>query len=157
MAKATEERAGGPAKATDRGGTRTHRVRGIGCLEGAGTSRPGPVVSVGAIYTVFGDLGDLLVAVNGETFRRPGRPCDRHPSKRRGAVAPHERMVAMAEGYLDYAQRNPNLWRALFAVALTDESDVPEWYLAALNGVAGADRRPPCGSCFPSWATKPFG
>lgn len=88
--------------------------------------------SVGAIYNVVGELHDLVVAVNGRTFLALGTHVTMSVEAA-GPTTPNAQMIAMAEGYLDYASKNPLLWRALFDVELTDESDVPEWYLAALD------------------------
>lgn len=88
--------------------------------------------SVGAIYNVFGTLDDLVLAVNGETFRALGG----HVLAAVEAEAqadPTERMIVMSEAYLDFASRNPQLWRALFDVQMSTAGDVPDWYLAALD------------------------
>ncbi|WP_179378036.1 TetR/AcrR family transcriptional regulator [Jannaschia marina] len=88
--------------------------------------------SVGSIYNVFGDMHDLVMAVNGQTFAALGS----HVTEAVTAAEtgdPTARMVVMAEAYLDYAAQHPLLWRALFDVPITAESDLPEWYLAALD------------------------
>jgi AcrR family transcriptional regulator len=74
--------------------------------------------SVGAIYNVFGDLNELSMAVNGETFKALGAHV-------LAGLAPHadapavDRLIAMSESYLDFASENPRLWRALFDISLT--------------------------------------
>ncbi|PWJ17402.1 TetR/AcrR family transcriptional regulator [Jannaschia seohaensis] len=88
--------------------------------------------SVGAIYNVFGDLDDLVLAVNGETFRALGAQVTAAVAKHAEAD-PAERMIVMSEAYLAYATENPLLWRALFDVNMRVDGDVPEWYLAALD------------------------
>ena len=104
--------------------------------------------SVGAIYTVFGDMRDLLVAVNGRTFRDLGA----HVAKAvatSGAETPHDRMIAMAGGYLDYAVAHPQRWRALFDIALTEADAPPDWYLVALDELL-AMIDAPLGELFPT-------
>ncbi len=87
--------------------------------------------SVGAIYTVCGDLDERAMAVNGETVKALGA----HVLD--GLVpfneaAPVDRMIAMSEAYLDFACQNPKRWRALFDISLT-RNDAPDWYLGALD------------------------
>ena len=86
--------------------------------------------SVGAIYNVFGDLKDLILAVNGETFAALGAHV--RASVPKGANPP-DQLIAMSETYLDFAQKNPRLWRALFDVEMQTDGHVPDWYLAALD------------------------
>ena len=103
--------------------------------------------SIGAIYNVFGEMQDLVVAVNAETFRDLGAAVT-EAVETSGAIDPVERMVAMAGGYLDFAAAHPLRWRALFDVPLTEESDVPDWYLAELDGLL-AIIDGPLGELFP--------
>ncbi len=88
--------------------------------------------AVGAIYNVFTDMPGLQLAVNGRTFARLG-------ARVTAAVAEHsdappvERLILMAKGYLAFAVENPKLWRALFEVEMTSDSEVPEWYMRDLG------------------------
>ncbi|MEL7184472.1 MAG: TetR/AcrR family transcriptional regulator [Pseudomonadota bacterium] len=90
--------------------------------------------SVGSIYNVFGDMRDLVMAVNGQTFLALGQEVTDRVAGEAGAT-PTDRMIAMAEGYLSFAAANPRLWQALFATELTHATDVPEWYLTALDNL----------------------
>lgn len=90
--------------------------------------------SVGSIYNVFGDMHDLVMAVNGQTFAALGTHVTQ-AVEASAASDPTERMIVMAEAYLDYATRQPSLWRALFDVPITEESDLPDWYLSALDNL----------------------
>ncbi|NRB00157.1 MAG: TetR/AcrR family transcriptional regulator [Rhodobacteraceae bacterium] len=88
--------------------------------------------AVGAIYNVFGHLDDLVLAVNGRTFLRLGAEAD---AALEGceSLPPQERLVRLAIAYLHFATENPNAWRSLFDVEMSTETDIPEWYLAALG------------------------
>ena len=88
--------------------------------------------AVGAIYNVFTDMPGLQLAVNGRTFARLGTRVTEAVAKQAKAP-PVDRLVIMAKGYLGFAVDDPNLWRALFEVEMTTDSEVPEWYLRDLS------------------------
>lgn len=104
--------------------------------------------SVGAIYNVFGDLNDLVMAVNGRTFRRLGQ----HVSASFDAdtLNPQEQLVAMGQGYLGFASENTLAWRALFDLQMSAEMNVPTWYLKELGAVFGLIATP-LRKLFPDW------
>ena len=87
--------------------------------------------SVGAIYTVFGDLEAIALAVNGRTFHRIGTSVSAAIAGR--TLPPRETLIALSHAYLHFAAANPRLWRALFDIKLTEDTQVPPWYLAELN------------------------
>ena len=90
--------------------------------------------AVGAIYNVFADMTALVLAVNGLTFARIGAEVG-------GAVAGHEdappeqRLILLARAYLNFADHNHHLWRALFDVDLPDNAEVPDWYRRDLKAL----------------------
>ena len=87
--------------------------------------------AVGAIYNVFGDMGEIIIAVNGRTFRSLGQKV---AASVRGAPPddPVEQLIAMSGAYLQFAIDNPKLWRTLFDIQMSNES-VPAWYLQELG------------------------
>ena len=87
--------------------------------------------SVGAIYNVFTDLTGLLLEVNGQTFERLGAAVSARVAASNGG--PTDKLVIMGHAYLDFATEDPNLWRALFAVEMTEGGAVPAWYLSELK------------------------
>lgn len=88
--------------------------------------------ALGAIYNVFGDLNDLFLAVNGQTFRRMGAfvAGELHA---RAPSDPLERLVMIGHAYLAFAAQNQNAWRALFDIEMSVDREVPEWYLSELR------------------------
>jgi AcrR family transcriptional regulator len=88
--------------------------------------------AVGAIYNVFTDMPGLQLAVNGRTFARLGARVTEAVAERADAP-PVERLIIMAKTYLAFAADDPKLWRALFEVEMTADSEVPEWYLQDLS------------------------
>ena len=97
--------------------------------------------SVGAIYTIFDDLQAITLAVNMRTFSNMGGEIMAKVRQAEGA-APPDRMIAMAHAYLDYAMRNPLRWKALFEVAMTRDSAIPDSYAAALRQLFGLISNP---------------
>ena len=87
--------------------------------------------AVGAIYNVFTDMPGLQLAVNGRTFARLGVRVSEAVAQQADAP-PVERLIIMAKTYLAFAADDPNLWRALFDVEMTADSQVPDWYMADL-------------------------
>ncbi|MEM9426979.1 MAG: TetR/AcrR family transcriptional regulator [Pseudomonadota bacterium] len=88
--------------------------------------------AVGAMYNVFTDMPGLQLAVNGRTFARLGKRVTRAVAEH-AHEPPEERLIIMAKSYLSFAADDPNLWRALFEVEMTADSEVPEWYLNDLG------------------------
>ncbi|MEM9438502.1 MAG: TetR/AcrR family transcriptional regulator [Pseudomonadota bacterium] len=88
-------------------------------------------ISVGAIYNVFGDIRELVLAVNGRTFKRIGETVGAASHAR--SPSPEQTLVALSTAYLHFAIDNRLLWRALFDVELTEESGIPDWYMAELG------------------------
>lgn len=134
MARDTQERRaalrarliGAARAAIEEGGLESLRARELAA---------GAECSVGAIYNAFGDLGGLAAAANGETFRELGAHVSR-AVEAAGAQPPTERLVTMSLAYLDYARAHPRRWRALFDLPVR-RGAVPDWYVAALDGVLG--------------------
>lgn len=122
-------------------------ANGIGAIKARALAQAAGC-SVGAIYNVFGDLDEIVIAVNGRTFAKLGRFVAESLVGKE-ALAPTERLVAMSYAYLDYAAAHPRLWRALFDVQMSTDMEVPEWYLQELNRLFGYIDGP-VRECFPT-------
>lgn len=83
--------------------------------------------ALGAIYNVFADLNQLVLAVNGRTFLRLGDQV-RRTVEAQPDPAPIAQLIAMAEGYRAFATENRNAWLALFDLRMSSDADVPDWY-----------------------------
>lgn len=97
--------------------------------------------AVGAIYNVFGDLNELIMAVNGRTFRQLGE----HVAAALDATpkdSPVEEMITMAHAYLDFAIANTQAWKTLFDLEMSTENDVPDWYMSELENLLMLIARP---------------
>lgn len=87
--------------------------------------------AVGAIYIAFGDLNQVVLAVNGRTFHRIGLAVG---SAIQGQnLTPKDTLIILSHAYLRFAAENPRLWRALFDVELTDDDALPDWYREELG------------------------
>lgn len=87
--------------------------------------------ALGAIYNVFGDLGDLVLAVNALTFKRLGAAVAETLSD-----APQDatqQLIVMSHAYHHFAAENFNLWRALFDIERPTGEAAPDWYLQEMG------------------------
>ena len=87
--------------------------------------------AVGAIYNVFGDLTDLVLAVNARTFHRLG--ADVAETLADAPQDPTEQLVVMAQAYHRFAAQNHLSWRALFDVERAPGEAAPDWYLQEMG------------------------
>ncbi len=87
--------------------------------------------AIGAIYNVFGDLNDLVMEVNSRTFAKLGRDVGEKGNDPN--LPPVEALTRLALAYLTFARENPKAWRTLFDLRLSDDMNVPEWYLDELK------------------------
>jgi AcrR family transcriptional regulator len=97
--------------------------------------------ALGAIYNVFDDINDLVMAVNGRTFHKLGEVVSVAVENARDET-PNDQLIAMSKAYLGFAAENTYLWRALFDLEMSSESKVPEWYLAELAQLFAHIARP---------------
>jgi AcrR family transcriptional regulator len=87
--------------------------------------------ALGAIYNVFGDLNDLVLAVNARTFHRLGAAVAETL-----AQAPQnatQQLIVMSHAYHRFAAENFNAWRALFDIERPAGEAAPDWYLAEIS------------------------
>jgi AcrR family transcriptional regulator len=83
--------------------------------------------SVGAIYNVFEDIDELVIAVNSRTLARLDRSIAAfEPSSGMDA---QQCLVALAQAYCRFAIANTNLWTALFEHGERINRDIPDWHL----------------------------
>jgi AcrR family transcriptional regulator len=84
--------------------------------------------SLGAIYNVFTDLDELILAVNANTLRA----LDREMTGIEDGD-PFQQLTALANAYLTYADRNRLRWEALFSHRMPAETVVPQWFQDVQN------------------------
>lgn len=108
----------------DTGGVRALRARDLAMDAGC---------AVGSIYSVFGDLPDLVLAVNARTFQALGAAVS--ASVTPGPADPLERLIAMARAYHEFAAADRPRWRALFEYDRPDGETAPDWYLEQMEAL----------------------
>lgn len=83
--------------------------------------------SVGAIYNVFEDIDELVIAVNSRTLARLDRSIAAFEPA--SGMDAQECLVALAQAYCRFAIANTNLWTALFEHGERINRDIPDWHL----------------------------
>lgn len=83
--------------------------------------------ALGALYTAFADLDELILHVNSITLARLGAALEQEET---GAAEPRARLKALAKAYLGFARDNHMAWKALFEHRMAPGVPVPEWHLA---------------------------
>ncbi|MHC0053452.1 TetR/AcrR family transcriptional regulator [Actibacterium sp. D379-3] len=83
--------------------------------------------ALGAIYTVFGDLGEIAVAINRRTMTQM---TERMASAIEGLdeEAPADLLITLAQAYLGYAETENQRWRTLFSIGLPDSGSEPGFH-----------------------------
>ncbi len=87
--------------------------------------------ALGAIYNIFDDLTDLILAVNALTFKRLGAAVAADLAD--APEQPIEQLVVMGQAYYHFAAENHNHWRALFDLPRSEGETAPEWYLEEMG------------------------
>ncbi len=85
--------------------------------------------ALGAIYTAFDDLDELILRVNARTLAR----LDAELNSALGGAEAEQALQAMARTYLNFARREEPSWRALFEHRLPPGLAPPQWYVDARN------------------------
>lgn len=81
--------------------------------------------ALGGLYTVFGDLDDLIMHVNSTTLNALEASLNLAETSNRSAV---DRLRDLALGYLHFALAHRNLWKALFDHRPANGQQTPEWH-----------------------------
>jgi AcrR family transcriptional regulator len=83
--------------------------------------------ALGALYTAFADLDEIILHVNSITLAKLGAALQHEAT---AAAEPEARLMALAKAYLCFARDNRMAWRALFEHRMAPGVPVPEWHLA---------------------------
>jgi AcrR family transcriptional regulator len=83
--------------------------------------------TIGTIYNVFGSYDGLILAINADTLGRWTAYL-----KARLERTPADRLETLVRAYLEFAEREPKAWIALFEHRMADDGPAPDWYQAAV-------------------------
>ena len=89
--------------------------------------------SPGTLYNVFDDLDDLIVHLNGQTLDALFDKLSTAPR----TYDPEQDLQDLLGGYLDFLNKNRNLWSVLFEHKLSGGQTLPDWYLHKISRVLG--------------------
>lgn len=85
--------------------------------------------ALGAIYTAYSDLDELILKVNLRTLERLEATLTAATAK----GDPEQALSLLARAYLAFARNNQRSWRALFEHRMAPGSALPDWFSQALN------------------------
>ncbi|KCV81944.1 TetR family transcriptional regulator [Actibacterium atlanticum] len=83
--------------------------------------------ALGAIYTVFGDLGEIAIEINRRTMLQIA-------DHLRGSIEgmenedPGDMIITLAQAYRSYAEDQPQRWRTLFSIGLPPADSAEGFY-----------------------------
>lgn len=93
----------------------------------------GAGIAVGTLYNVYGNLDRLVQRLNARTL---DRLCDRLEAEAAKATGPENQMAAMARAYIEFADEQPLVWRAVFDHQPAGDNDRADWYSASIERIA---------------------
>ncbi|MEM8948938.1 MAG: WHG domain-containing protein [Pseudomonadota bacterium] len=105
---------------------------GLGALNARELAQ-GAGIAVGTLYNVYGNLDKLVQRLNARTL---DRLCDRLEVEAAKATGPENQMAAMARAYIDFADEQPLVWRAVFDHQPSGENERADWYSASIERIA---------------------
>ena len=106
--------------------------RGLGALNARELAQ-GAGIAVGTLYNVYGSLDGLVQRLNARTL---DRLCDRLEAEAAKAIGPENQMAAMARAYIDFANEQPLVWRAVFDHQPSGKTDRADWYTSSIERIA---------------------
>lgn len=95
--------------------------------------------TVGTLYTLFANLADLQLQVNGRTLEALHAVC---VANDRSDSDPVERIQGYARAYTHFAHLQPFRWRAVFSHILPEHEPIPGWLQAKVDAMFGMLEEP---------------
>lgn len=93
-------------------------------------------ISVGSIYNLVGDMDELHRLINSELLDELGMAGSGTVQNldAKNVTDLRTRLLALAQAYFDFVDRNQNQWAALLAFNRSKTSaDTPDWYMVRLE------------------------
>lgn len=85
--------------------------------------------TVGSIYMVFTNMGDLIMHVKARTLDQLADQLNEQLPE----CSAQEEILKLAISYLQFANENYNLWSMIFEHRLPDHEKTPDWYQAKID------------------------
>ena len=85
--------------------------------------------TVGSIYMVFTNMGDLIMHVKARTLDELADQLD----EKMPECPAQEQILTLAKSYLQFANENYNLWSMIFEHRLPEHEKTPDWYQAKVD------------------------
>ncbi len=95
--------------------------------------------TVGTLYTLFVNLADLQLQVNGRTLAALHAAC---VASDRSDADPVVRIQGYARAYARFAHEQPFRWRAVFSRILPENESLPAWFQAKVDAMFGMLEEP---------------
>lgn len=89
--------------------------------------------SPGTLYNLFDNLDGMIMHLNGRTL---DTLYERLSSVRIHGI-PEDDINGLLDGYLEFLEDHPNLWRTLFEYKLPEGVNIPDWYLRKVEMAMG--------------------
>lgn len=86
----------------------------------------------GTIYSFYENLNDLILQINGKTLEQIYSKLEKASSNTKSV---NKSIKAIAESYLDYAQKNNKRWRCLYEFSHPEKTKLPDWYQERINKI----------------------
>jgi AcrR family transcriptional regulator len=90
--------------------------------------------TVGTLYLVFRNLDELILWVNASTLDELHQEL---LAARDAASGDTERILALAHAYIDFAERQPKRWSAVFDHRLPEGEPLPAWFQDRIERLFG--------------------
>ncbi len=90
--------------------------------------------AVGTIYNIFNDRDDMVIHVNLKTLKDLEAHINKNLRDNKSSSV-NKNLKTIAHSYLDFAQKNLNLWSAIFELKLRKDYEFPEKYTARVSSI----------------------
>ena len=89
--------------------------------------------TLGTVYMVFDNMDDLIMHVKARTLDDLATELERAVN----GFDSRDRVLALAEAYLNFANHHYTLWSMVFSHRLSDGTKIPDWYQIKVDSLFG--------------------
>ncbi|NOQ35907.1 MAG: TetR family transcriptional regulator [Methylococcaceae bacterium] len=88
--------------------------------------------TVGSIYMVFENMGDLITHLKARTLDDIAVELDKVITN---DADPQEQLIALSKAYANFANQHFNRWSMIFEHRSTNDAALPDWYQQKINEI----------------------